>query len=705
MTPEDIARLSKIFKNSDPVDVMTEMNELTAAERKSIAELCYELTKRIYGSILDSSIRRTFNSIHQNIGRLFFNQIFRINQNLKSNPNKWRSKLAALREISLFSNISDFDLLTIAESIEEIKLKANEPFLVQYEEVPGVYLLKESANVYEFNSKIPVIARDGIFGDESCATGEKESSITVKPIVDCKALFIPRDEFVSLIRSVPGLQEKVYQTVVDRAKQGSIRAEEQRRLTQEILDNIGQGSFSINVAGEIGENYTAIAAQYLGSDNLAGIPFADLAFRNDRTTLRNYYRALHMLFSGTDFNHDVVLDLLPKEASLNSRTYKLHYSFVQDGAGNVMSVFVRMEDITLERELAQKEEQERKINDKMQKNIGGFMDMIDNINNTFKSIEHFAQEHWVTGKQPDSQIIGELMRLLHGSKGLAGQFELENLQQTIHNFEDWFLSVDRSSIAECASRFEHLFSEFEREYHYALSFKENLGEGIIQVLNGVSFVPEQFAELEQAVQVEDLMTVRSIIFSKRQVPAKNIISNWQRDILRLAEKMNKKIDFEVSILKDLAVPKKVARSLNVNLGHIYRNCIDHGIEIPEERIRAGKNETGQIVIRIKKEKSILIIEITDDGRGIDNQKIAQLATSNEMLDQEQVNEYIKNNEHCRILFLPGFSSASTLTDISGRGVGMDAVQKTIVDLNGEITMTSKQGKGTTVSIKIPIDDI
>ncbi len=702
MTPEDLSAISKIFDDPHPSKIMSKLNDMGREQRKELAENLFEVMKKVYGTLLEPSIRETFLKIHLNMKKMFFKHLFHIDHNLKSDRQAWIPKIKRLRQIDLFSDTSDFDLLNIAENLEEVDLQANIPFLVQYEEVKGVYLLKDSANVFEFNSVVPVIARSGIFGETACATGERESSITVKPVTNCKALFITRENFVKLIRSVPGLQEKVFQSIVERSKQGSIRAEEQRKLTQEILDNIGQGSFSIDVAGEIGENYTALAIDYLGTENLVGIPFADLAFRNDRAVLRNYYRALHMLFSGIEFNHNVVLDLLPNEVSINERDFKLQYSFVQDGAGNVMSVFVRMEDITLQLELARKEEQEIVITSKMQSNVGGFMDMLEDIQKSYERISQFNEKYLVNIQQPENQVINEMMRTLHGSKGLSGQFELVKLKTVIHELEDWFLSIEKDGIEKHAESFQKLLSTFERELEYALSFKENLGEGIIQILKGVSFDLDQFGLLEEASIKGDLDAIRSIVLSKNSVSAEQIISNWKGDALRLAERLQKTVDVQISVEKDLTVSKELAKKLNVDLAHLYRNCVDHGIETARLRFEAGKAEQGIISIVIVKEQENLVIDIMDDGSGIDNQKIVQLALANSNLDQQAVQKYIDDDEHWRILFLPGFSSAEKVTDVSGRGVGMDAVLKTIESVSGSINVVSEYGNGTTVRIQIPL---
>ncbi len=701
MNPENLLLISRVFQDPDPKTVSKRLSELDREQRKHLSESIFDIQKRVYNTILEPSIGETYRKIHSNMMRMFFTQIYHINQNLRSDREKWQLELKKLRQIDLFYETSDFDLLNVAENIQQIELKAGVPFLTQYEEVTGVYLLKDPANVFEFNSQVPVIARSGIFGDAACATGEPESSMTVKPVSDCEALFIPREKFVRLIRSVPGLQEKVFQTVVERAKQGSIRAEEHRKLTLEILDNIGQGSFSINVAGEIGENYTSIAAEYLGTETLAGVPFADLAFRDDRVKLRNYYRALHMLFSGTEFNHTVVLDLLPKEVHIKNRDFKLHYSFVQDGAGHVMSVFIRMEDITLKRELARKEEAEKAVTGKMQSNVGGFMDMLEDVENSLRKTKDFGSKYWTERNQPESEVLNEMLRTLHGSKGLSGQFELNRLKSVIHQFEDVFLNFEKEGIENIAIDFEELLSEFNREFEFAASFKENLGQGIIKILNGVSFEQSEFKSMEQMALDGDLEGLRSLIFSRNKTPVTRIISNWKNDSLRLAQKLGKKVEIEFDIDESLMISKSLAKSLNVNLGHLYRNCIDHGIELPEERESAGKNAEGRIDIQIEKSRELLKIRIADDGRGVDDQKISQIAIENPNLDQKKVSEIIDSKAYWKLLFLPGFSSAGKVTDVSGRGVGMDAVMQTISSLSGDIELQSENGKGTEIVITIP----
>ena len=708
MTSEDITRLATTFGLQDLSSAIEKMRHMTPEEKIALAQECFQLTKSLIAPILVNPIEETFELIEETLENVIFKEIFLANQRLKEEPEVWQKKLNALREINLFEDTSTFDLMKVAVDMEERFFKENEVLLTEEAPVGGVFLLREKARVYVKGIENPVVIRSGIFGEEACVMGVENASATVRASRDSTVFYIPRDKFLVHTRHIPGLQEKVFQIVVDRAKfeqevarMEKTQAEEQRQLTQEVLDHIGQGSFSINQAGEIG-NFSSVAKDYLSRKELAGAPFADIAFRKDRKALREYYRALNMLFSGNEFDPEVILSLLPDEVTIKKRIFKLYYFFVQDSKGYVMSVFVRMEEVTLERELAQKEEQNQRILEKMQQNIGGFMSMLETINKSTSLLEAFMEDYIETKQQPDSGHIGALMRNLHGSKGLSGQFEINPLKNVIHELEDCLRGIDENGIELYIDVFNELFMKFHSEYMHALSFKENLGEKIVQILEGVSFAQSEYQELLKAVIQRDFETTRALVLAKANVPAENIVENWEKDISRLAEGLHKAIQFKLEVREGLSVAKELAKTLNVELGHLYRNCVDHGIETRNKRIKIGKEETGTIMVKIDQQSQKLVLIIKDDGGGLDHQKIAEIAKKNPNLSQKVVDRYIASGKYWKILFLPGFSSAEKVTNLSGRGVGLDAVQAAIRSLKGNIVMASKPGKGSVFLIEIPI---
>jgi len=476
--------------------------------------------------------------------------------------------------------------------------------------------------------------------------------------------------------------------------------QEQQRLTKEILENMGVGSFSINQTGEIGDNYNDLAEIYLGKKNLAGMPFADIILSNDKEVLRNYYRALQLLFSGNEIDPEVIISMLPKEVETNDRILKLDYSFVQDVYGNVLSVFVRMEDVTRERNLEEKELQEKKILSAMRSNLGGYLLMLGDAEKSLNQIESFANDTVFKDRKPDDELTSTIMKSLHSLKGLSGQFELNALKKTIHELESQIQQSGTNVIQ--IDTFERNLKKFKKEFNYATSLKETLGNNIINILQGVSFTQAEFKRLQESLEKGDLQAIKSLILEKTLSPASKIVENWDTDIEKLAGELGKKINFQVDVPEDLQVPNEVAQKLNAELGHIYRNCIDHGIESAEDRLKQGKEDTGNIRVMILKDAGFLRVEIQDDGAGLDQEKIIKIAQSNPDLDQEEINKYCAAGDVWKILFLPGFSSSKTVTMVSGRGIGLDAVKDAIQSIKGSITVTSRLNEGTAFIIKIQV---
>ncbi len=184
----------------------------------------------------------------------------------------------------------------------------------------------------------------------------------------------------------------------------------------------------------------------------------------------------------------------------------------------------------------------------------------------------------------------------------------------------------------------------------------------------------------------------------RLIPIKTILPPYYRIVRDLSLKFNKKIDF-VEDGVDTQVDKTIIDKLSVPLMHIVRNSIDHGIEAPEERVKKGKSETGIIRFIAYYSNTNVIIQIQDDGRGINPEFIKKIAIEKGFI---KPNAKLTKKEIHELLFTPGFTTAKSVTDISGRGVGMDAIKKAILDLRGDIEIDSEIELGTSVTIKLPL---
>ena len=184
----------------------------------------------------------------------------------------------------------------------------------------------------------------------------------------------------------------------------------------------------------------------------------------------------------------------------------------------------------------------------------------------------------------------------------------------------------------------------------------------------------------------------------RMVPISQIFSRFPRLVRDLSKSLNKKINLVIEG-EDTELDKTVVDDLLDPIMHSVRNSIDHGIESAEERRASGKPEEGTVLLKAANEGNMIVIEIGDDGKGIDVEAVKAKAAERGLISP---NKILTDIEAFNLIFEPGFSTAKTITAISGRGVGLDVVRRQIADLNGTVTVNSERGKGTKFIIKLPL---
>ncbi|MBN1648513.1 MAG: chemotaxis protein CheA [Spirochaetales bacterium] len=184
----------------------------------------------------------------------------------------------------------------------------------------------------------------------------------------------------------------------------------------------------------------------------------------------------------------------------------------------------------------------------------------------------------------------------------------------------------------------------------------------------------------------------------RMVPISQIFSRFPRLVRDVSKSLNKKVMLHIEG-EDTELDKSVIEDLLDPLIHCVRNSIDHGIEAPGDRVKAGKEEEGEILLKASNEGNMIIIEVSDNGAGIDVNSIHAKAIERGLIHP---NKQLSNIEAFNLIFEPGFSTAKKVTDISGRGVGLDVVKKQIEKLNGSVSVWSEKGTGTRLTIKLPL---
>lgn len=192
--------------------------------------------------------------------------------------------------------------------------------------------------------------------------------------------------------------------------------------------------------------------------------------------------------------------------------------------------------------------------------------------------------------------------------------------------------------------------------------------------------------------------IRDTTFGIRMLPVGSTFARYRRLIRDLSQSLDKKVQL-VTEGADTEVDKMVLESLNDPLVHLLRNSMDHGIESPEARVEAGKSETGTIRLEASHRNGKVSIVIKDDGAGLNTQKIKEKALKNRLIHPDDM---LSDHDIHQLIFAPGFSTASRVSDVSGRGVGMDVVKTSIENMQGKLVLHSEEGKGTSTEILLPL---
>ncbi|MBW1530440.1 chemotaxis protein CheA [Escherichia coli] len=187
------------------------------------------------------------------------------------------------------------------------------------------------------------------------------------------------------------------------------------------------------------------------------------------------------------------------------------------------------------------------------------------------------------------------------------------------------------------------------------------------------------------------------VMSIRMMPMEYVFSRYPRLVRDLAGKLGKQVELTL-VGSSTELDKSLIERIIDPLTHLVRNSLDHGIELPEKRLAAGKNSVGNLILSAEHQGGNICIEVTDDGAGLNRERILAKAASQGLT----VSENMSDDEVAMLIFAPGFSTAEQVTDVSGRGVGMDVVKRNIQEMGGHVEIQSKQGTGTTIRILLPL---
>lgn len=232
----------------------------------------------------------------------------------------------------------------------------------------------------------------------------------------------------------------------------------------------------------------------------------------------------------------------------------------------------------------------------------------------------------------------------------------------------------------------------------------NMVGELVLVRNRLVRLGDKYADepLTKAVANLDVVTadLQTSVMKTRMQPIKKVFGRFPRVVRDLARNLKKEISLEL-VGEETDLDKNLVEALADPLVHLVRNSVDHGIEAPDVRVSNGKDKVGRVILAAQQEGDHILLSITDDGGGMDADKLRDIAVNKGLMDNDTA-QRLSDTEAFNLIFAPGFSTKTEISDVSGRGVGMDVVKTKIMQLNGSIEIESEMGKGTKILIKVPL---
>jgi len=455
--------------------------------------------------------------------------------------------------------------------------------------------------------------------------------------------------------------------------EGEVRArtrelDDRNREMRLVLDHVAQGFVTIDLHGAMATERSASVARMFGPP-----PATEHLVDYLSTSDQNFAAALAL---GLDEIRDGVmpleltLDQLPHRLETRGRHLRVDYTPISNESGVVQRLLVVVSDETTEIERQRAEEVERDLLALLPRLLGdrqGFDDF-------------FAEARTLLDEISSTEDLVHRDRSLHTLKGICGIYGVAGIAARCHELEDQLAAGELVDLGALRSRWEALSSRV----------RPLLGSQ----RSGLQVSDQDYEQLLGAVESQPRPILRGLLLDWKLEPVQTRFERLVGPTQQIARRLGKQVEVQVES-NGVRLDPHAYGAVWSTLVHVVRNAIDHGLESPDERLAARKPVAGQIVLRSKREGASILLEIVDDGRGIDWTKIADAAmrSGRPANTREQLVE---------ALFADGVSSATTITQVSGRGVGMGAFRAAVTGVGGTLDVITTSGRGTTWRCTLPV---
>ncbi|MDG4476730.1 ATP-binding protein [Thiovibrio frasassiensis] len=475
-----------------------------------------------------------------------------------------------------------------------------------------------------------------------------------------------------------------------------------------LLNNSGQGFLSFGPDLAVEPEYSRECLTFFGKE-VAGASVAALLFPEDKEERDRFGANIERIVQTADeFQRDILLSLMPKELFLNDRYLDIAYRLL--GAERLMLIIT---DITEQRRLEARVAEE-------QTHLRFIVAAVTESAELFEVLDDYRNFAENTLPRllaaPDEELaagLAEIYRQVHTFKGLFGQLEFFHLPRCLHQYESALNRLRRDLAKQQPDRGvlekEQALADQALAQELAV-LRETLGDSFFARRGHLSLTPEQTEMLERladrllqggpGLDSEETREMLRRIKRLRYVSLSELLSGHAKAAVRLAERLEKELAPVEVEDHGVRVAPEIYGPFTKSLIHLFRNAVDHGLESPEERLEQGKEEEGHLRCRTFLEDEQIVVEIDDDGRGLDLEALRRKGVATGLFTPEQ-GAALDEATLRLLIFKDEFSTKEEVSELSGRGVGLAAVRMETERLGGRIEVDSTLGQGTRFRFILP----
>lgn len=492
----------------------------------------------------------------------------------------------------------------------------------------------------------------------------------------------------------------------------ALEREELSDRYRHLLNNVGQGFLSFGRDLLIESEYSQECKKIFGKDIQS--KFFPEIITPDDTTQQEFFKNIFsdILNETNDNKIHRLIGLLPDNFFINNRNIHFDYKVIEDSSvkRNKKMILI-LTDISDRVKLENKVEYERNTLKMVVKSMVCYNEFVDLIKD-YKYFSDYTLRELFDGQQTSAEIIAEVLRNVHTFKGNFAQMEMVNITKNLNDLEidiiEYKNKAQELSIHELS---EFLFNKNLHGYiETDLSIlKGILGDQFYNEGNKVIISEDRIKAIEKtAISIltpYEIKTILPEIRKLRYKPLTKLIKYYLDYTFKLAQRLGKAIHpIMIKSEKDIFVAEEKYHEFVKSLVHVFRNAVDHGIEVPKERIHKKKDEFGTITCEIGSQDDNICMIITDDGAGIDVRHIRRKLVGKNIYSEENASR-LTDKQLIEYIFEYDFSTKEDVNDISGRGFGLAAVKNEVVKMGGKIEVQSKQDAGTQFKFILPHKDI